>query len=213
MEKYASHEIFRADNLPAWKLRQKSFHEALEDAEKILSEGISIAVSVRVNKISCTHIHLPIIMTFQILDGPNVSRQQRQEIYDRFYVELGYRLMFIECVCENPEMLERNFKDILNYSTDYCDMHPEQALTDLTLKMAHYRAQYESPTLGCQGELPCPTIKLLDGGYGGVVAHGVVGVRESKILSYISTPKPTQQVFYFSRVCTTNYFIFDAHRI
>ncbi|GLV41683.1 6-phosphofructo-2-kinase [Carabus blaptoides fortunei] len=177
MEKYASHEMFRVDNLPAWKLRQKSFHEALEDAEKILNEGISIA----------------------ILDGPNVSRQQRQEIYDRFYVELGYRLMFIECVCENPEMLERNFKDILNYSTDYCDMHPEQALTDLTLKMAHYRAQYESPTLGSQGDLPCPTIKLLDGGYGGVVAHGVVGVRESKILSYISTPKPTQQVFYFSR--------------
>lgn len=134
------------------------------------------------------------------MDGPNVSRQQRQEIYDRFYTQLGYRVMFIECVCEVPEMLERNFKDILNYSTDYRDMHPEEALTDLTLKMAHYRAQYESPTLGSHGELPCPTVKLLDGGHGGVVAHGVTGVKESKILAYISNPRPTQQVLYFSRV-------------
>lgn len=45
MEKYGSHEIFRADNIPAWKLRQKSFHEALEDAKKILAEGTSITVS------------------------------------------------------------------------------------------------------------------------------------------------------------------------
>lgn len=108
--------------------------------------------------------------------------------------------MFIECVCDDPEMLERNFKDILNFSRDYVDMHPEQALMDLTLKMAHYRAQYESPTLGSHGELPVPIIKLLDGGYGGVVAYGVVGARESKILSYISVAKPPQQVLYFSRV-------------
>lgn len=129
-----------------------------------------------------------------------MSRAQREEIYNRFYTELGYRVMFIECVCEDPEMLERNFKDILNYSSDYCDMHSEKSLMDLTLKMAHYRTQYESPTLGSHGELPCPIIKLLDGGYGGVVAHGVVGVRESKILAYISVPKPQQQVLYFSRV-------------
>lgn len=108
--------------------------------------------------------------------------------------------MFIECVCEEPEMLERNFKDILHYSKDYRDMAPEQALIDLTQKMAHYRAQYESPTLGSHGELPCPIVKLLDGAYGGVVAYGVVGVRESKILAYISVPKPPQQVLYFSRV-------------
>lgn len=177
MEKYGSHEIFRADNIPAWKLRQKSFHEALEDAKKILAEGTSIT----------------------ILDGPNVSLHQRQEIYDTFYTELGYRVMFIECVCEIPDMLERNFKDILSHSSDYREMPAEQALTDLTLKMAHYRAQYQSPTLGSHGELPCPTVKLLDSGYGGVVAHGIVGVKESKILAYISNPKPAQQVIYFSR--------------
>lgn len=108
--------------------------------------------------------------------------------------------MFIECVCEEPEMLEHNFKDILNFSSDYIDMQPEQALIDLTQKMAHYRAQYESPTLGSHGELPCPIVKLLDSGYGGVVAYRVVGVKESKILAYISVPKPSQQFIYFSRV-------------
>lgn len=79
-------------------------------------------------------------------------------------------------------------------------MATEEALKDLTFKMAHYKAQYESPTLGSLWELPCPMVKLLDGGEGGVIAHGVTGVREGKILAYISTPKPYQQTLYFSRV-------------
>lgn len=179
MKKYASHEMFRADNLPAWRIRLQSFREALEDAAAWLSEpGHTVA----------------------ILDGPNVSRSQRQEIYDLAYTQLGFRLMFIECVCEDPAILERNFKEILLHSADYTDMETEEALKDLTLKMAHYKAQYESPSLGSKWELPCPVVKVLDGGYGGVVAHGISGPKESKILAYVATPKPTQQTLYFSRV-------------
>lgn len=178
MQKYGSHEMFKADNLPAWRIRQQSFREALEEAANWLQQpGHQVA----------------------ILDGPNVSRAQRQEIYDLIYGQLGYRVMFIECVCEDPIILERNFKEILQYSVDYRDMATEQALRDLTQKMAHYKAQYESPTLGSLWELPCPIVKLLDNGEGGVIAHGVNGVKESKILAYISTPKPIQQTLYFSR--------------
>lgn len=178
MEQYGSHEMFRADNLPAWRIRQQSFREALEEACDWLGQpGHTVAV----------------------LDGPNVSRAQRQEIYDLAHGQLGFRVMFIECVCEDPVLLERNFKEILQYSADYRDMATEEALKDLTNKMAHYKAQYESPTLGSLWELPCPVVKLLDGGEGGVIAHGVAGVKEAKILAYISTPKPYQQTLYFSR--------------
>ncbi|XP_030750065.1 6-phosphofructo-2-kinase/fructose-2,6-bisphosphatase-like [Sitophilus oryzae] len=178
MKKYASHEMFRADNLPAWRIRQQSFREALEEACDWLDE-------------SGHHV--------AILDGPNVSRSQRQEIYDLAHGQRGFRVMFIECVCEDPVLLERNFKEILQYGADYHDMATEQALKDLTFKMAHYKAQYESPTLGSLWELPCPMVKLLDGGDGGVIAHGVTGIKESKILAYVSTPKPYQQTLYFSR--------------
>lgn len=88
----------------------------------------------------------------------------------------------------------------MQYSADYKNMATEEALKDLTLKMAHYKAQYESPSLGSHWELPCPMIKVLDGGEGGVVAHGVIGTKESKILAYVSTPRPIQQTLYFSRV-------------
>lgn len=94
MKQYASHEMFRADNLPAWRIRLQSFREALEDAAVWLQEPDHQVA---------------------ILDGPNVSRSQRQEIYDLIYVQLGFRLMFIECVCEDPVVLERNFKEILQY--------------------------------------------------------------------------------------------------
>lgn len=176
--KYASHDMFRADNLPAWNIRQQSFKLALEDSAIWLQEkGHRVA----------------------ILDGPNVSRAQRQMIYDLVHDQLNYRVMFVECVCEDPIILEKNFKDILEYSVDYKDMATEEALKDLKCKMTHYQTQYESPSLGSHWELPCPIVKLLDGGYGGVVAHGVTGVTEAKILAYISIPRPTQQVLYFSR--------------
>nr|CAI5846448.1 unnamed protein product [Callosobruchus analis] len=81
--------MFRADNLPAWRVRQQSFREALEEAADWMRQPG--------NKVA-------------ILDGPNVSRSQRQEIYDLVYCQLGFRVMFIECVCEDPVMLERNFK-------------------------------------------------------------------------------------------------------
>lgn len=178
IKQYHSHEMFRADNLPAWRIRQQSFREALEEAADWLRRpGHQVA----------------------LLDGPNVSRAQRQEIYDLIYGQLGFRVMFIECVCEDPVLLERNFKEILQYSADYRNMATEEALKDLTHKMAHYKAQYESPTLGSLWELPCPMVKILDGGEGGIIAHGVSGPKESKILAYISTPKPYQQTLYFSR--------------
>ncbi|CAH1116028.1 unnamed protein product [Phaedon cochleariae] len=178
MQCYDSHEMFRADNLPAWRIRQQSFREALDEAAAWLRRpGNHVA----------------------ILDGPNVSRSQRQEIYDLIYGQLGFRVMFIECVCEDPVLLERNFKEILQYSADYKDKATEESLKDLTHKMAHYKAQYESPTLGSLWELPCPMVKILDGGEGGIIAHGVTGSKESKILAYVSTPKPYQQTLYFSR--------------
>jgi len=86
--KYDSHEMFRADNLPAMQIRQQSFREALEDAADWLK--------VTGHKVA-------------ILDGPNVSHAQRQEIYDLVYGKLGLRIMFIECVCEDPILLESNF--------------------------------------------------------------------------------------------------------
>ncbi|CAH1963307.1 unnamed protein product [Acanthoscelides obtectus] len=178
IKQYDSHEMFRAENLPMWRVRQQSFREALEDAAGWMRQPG--------NKVA-------------ILDGPNVSRSQRQEIYDLVYCQLGFRVMFIECVCEDPVMLERNFKEILQYSADYRNMATEEALKDLTHKMAHYKAQYESPTLGSLWELPCPMVKLLDAGEGGVIAHGVNGQMEGKILAYVSTPKPYQQTLYFSR--------------
>lgn len=175
---YASHEMFRADNIEALRVRQQSVRDAMNDAAQWLRDGHSIA----------------------ILDGPNVTKAQRQEVYDLIVEQLNFRVMFIECVCENKEMLERNVKDILIHSPDYRDMGTEKACTDLRLKLTHYKAQYESLEHGGYCEVPCATATLIDGGCGGVVAHGVKGIKEAAVLSYITIPKITnQQVLYFSR--------------
>lgn len=172
-----NHEMFCTD-LPTRDLKEKSFHEALQDAVNWLQE---------------TDNHIA------ILDGPNVSRKQRQDIYDLIH-ELHFKITFIECICEDPKILEQNIKDILKYNADYKDMATENALRDLTQKMTHYKVEYESPSLTNKCELNCPIIKLFDGGNSGILTHGITGIRESKILSYLAIPKKSQQVLYFSRV-------------
>ncbi|KAK4880430.1 hypothetical protein RN001_008576 [Aquatica leii] len=92
-----------------------------------------------------------------------------------------------------------NFKDILQYSGDYSSMAAKESLNDLTYKMAHYKAQYENPSLSNHWEIPCPIIKILKRGYRGMVAHRVIGTKKSKIIAFISISKSNQQVIYFSR--------------
>lgn len=72
-----------------------------------------------------------------------VTRAQRAEVFDYFSGQLGYRVLFIECVCDDPVVLERNYKDILRYSADYAGMDPVRAEEDLRLKVAHYIKSYE----------------------------------------------------------------------
>lgn len=42
---YASHEMFRADNLEALRVRQQSIRDAMKDAADYLKNGNTIAVS------------------------------------------------------------------------------------------------------------------------------------------------------------------------
>lgn len=109
---------------------------------------------------------------------------------------MGFRILFIECVCEDQELLERNIIEILRYSADYKSMSEEEAVDDLRKKMEHYMRQYEPIDSGLE---TVSFVRVEDMGET-VTAHKVAGQKESGILGYLSGMRGMPQTLYFTRV-------------
>lgn len=133
---------------------------------------------------------------FQIFDGTNITAQQRRDLRDHCVKDLGFRVLFIECICDDNDLMERNIIEILDYSADYKNMKRSEALDDLKNKMKHYTRQYE-PIDPVSEEINY--IRVENGGES-VSAHKLGGPRESMILGFLSNLKPMPQTIYFTRV-------------
>lgn len=49
------------------------------------------------------------ILSFQVLDGTNATRSQRENIYD-YCAKFGCKVLFIESICDDDDILSRNIK-------------------------------------------------------------------------------------------------------
>lgn len=170
---YGSHDIFRADNAQGSAIRRQSAREAVQDAVLWLKDGNSVA----------------------IFDGTNITREQRRELSEYCLSDMGFRILFIECVCEDQELLERNIIEILHYSADYKTMSEEDAVDDLRKKMEHYMRQYEP----IDAELETVSFVRIENVGETVTAHRVAGQKESGILGYLSGMRGLPQTLYFTR--------------
>ncbi|XP_050549702.1 6-phosphofructo-2-kinase/fructose-2,6-bisphosphatase isoform X1 [Spodoptera frugiperda] len=173
MALYGSHDIFRADNAQGSAIRRQSAREAVQDAVLWLKDGNSVA----------------------IFDGTNITREQRRELSEYCLSDMGFRILFIECVCEDQELLERNIIEILHYSADYKSMSEEEAVDDLRKKLEHYMRQYEP----IDAELETISFVRVENVGETVTAHRVAGQKESGILGYLSGMRGLPQTLYFTR--------------
>lgn len=136
----------------------------------------------------------------QIFDGTNVTRDQRRELHNYCVNEMGFRIVFIECVCEDQELLERNIIEILHYSADYKGMTEDEAVDDLRKKLEHYMRQYE-PVDASVEDIHFVRVENMGET---VTAHKVSGQKESGILGYLSGMRTLPQTLYFTRVSFDN---------
>lgn len=136
-----------------------------------------------------------LVALLQIFDGTNITREQRREL-DDYVSDMGFRILFIECVCEDQVLLERNIIEILHYSADYKNMSAEEAVDDLKKKLEHYMRQYEPIDATVE---KISFVRVEDMGET-VTAHKVAGQKESGILGYLSGMRGQPQTLYFTRV-------------
>ncbi|RHY28519.1 hypothetical protein DYB32_005911 [Aphanomyces invadans] len=79
-----------------------------------------------------------------IYDGTNSTLERRLWIQERVSKSDGYHLLFIESICEDERIIERNIIDTKLRSPDYKATSPEEAVADFRARIAMYRKNYEA---------------------------------------------------------------------
>ncbi|KAJ8269196.1 hypothetical protein COCON_G00118030 [Conger conger] len=121
VKEYSSYDFFKPDNQDALKIRQQCALAALSDVKSYLTEeGGQIAV----------------------FDATNTTRNRRDMILN-FGNENGFKIFFIESVCEDPNVIATNIMEVKVSSPDYQDCNKMDALEDFQKRIECYRQSYE----------------------------------------------------------------------
>ncbi|CAK9065754.1 unnamed protein product [Durusdinium trenchii] len=80
-----------------------------------------------------------------IFDATNTTTRRRQRIIDKCRQVTGITPVFVESICENKEILERNYTLKL-MNDDYRNMDPVKARLDFVRRVEEYKSRYQTVT-------------------------------------------------------------------
>ncbi|XP_021706730.1 6-phosphofructo-2-kinase/fructose-2,6-bisphosphatase isoform X1 [Aedes aegypti] len=190
---YRSHEFFRPDNEVAMAIRQHCAEMALQDVCQWLENGGEVAV----------------------FDATNSTRERRRMIKDIIVNKMGYKLFFVESICDDPQIIEQNImikvsgleylpplvsfngiEEVKVSSPDYRNMNMDEALNDFRLRIEHYQERYEPLVEEIETDLSY--MKIYNTGEK-VVVHKHEGHIQSRIVYYLMNIHITPRTIYLTR--------------
>nr|XP_029731472.1 6-phosphofructo-2-kinase/fructose-2,6-bisphosphatase isoform X1 [Aedes albopictus] len=190
---YRSHEFFRPDNEVAMAIRQHCAEMALQDVCQWLENGGEVAV----------------------FDATNSTRERRRMIKDIIVHKMGFKLFFVESICDDPQIIEQNImikvsgleylpplvsfngiEEVKVSSPDYRNMNMEEALNDFRLRIEHYQERYEPLVEEIETDLSY--MKIYNTGEK-VVVHKHEGHIQSRIVYYLMNIHITPRTIYLTR--------------
>uniref|UniRef100_A0A8D0V8Q3 6-phosphofructo-2-kinase/fructose-2,6-biphosphatase 1 n=1 Tax=Sus scrofa TaxID=9823 RepID=A0A8D0V8Q3_PIG len=118
---YKNYEFFLPDNMEALLIRKQCALAALKDVHNYLSheEG---------------HV--------AVFDATNTTRERRSLIL-QFAKEHGYKVFFIESICNDPDVIAENIRQVKLGSPDYIDCDREKVLEDFLKRIQCYEVNYQ----------------------------------------------------------------------
>ncbi|XP_022901218.1 6-phosphofructo-2-kinase/fructose-2,6-bisphosphatase 1 isoform X2 [Onthophagus taurus] len=171
---YRSHEFFKQDNAEAMAIRTQCAVEALQDVCLWLENGGEVAV----------------------FDATNSTMDRRRIIHDIVVKKMGFKLFFVESICNDPKIIEQNIKEVKVGSPDYAAMTSDAALADFLLRIQHYQDRYQP--LMEEKESDVSFMKIYNTGEK-VVVHKHEGHIQARIVYYLMNIHITPRTIYLSR--------------
>uniref|UniRef100_A0A8B9JC20 6-phosphofructo-2-kinase/fructose-2,6-biphosphatase 1 n=1 Tax=Astyanax mexicanus TaxID=7994 RepID=A0A8B9JC20_ASTMX len=131
----------------------------------------------------------------QVFDATNTTRERRGVIIS-FAKEKGYKVFFIESICDDPEIIEANIMEVKLSSPDYEDCDKEEALDDFVKRIECYKTNYVS--LDEEKDRHLSYIKIFNVGSRYLV-NRVQDHIQSRIVYYLMNIHVTPRSIYLSR--------------
>jgi broad specificity phosphatase PhoE/predicted kinase len=78
-----------------------------------------------------------------IYDATNSTRERRQLILSRIHDE-PVQVIFIESICEDPDIINTNLRETKLHSPDFTNVNPEEALQQFIARIEYYKRAYET---------------------------------------------------------------------
>ena len=78
-----------------------------------------------------------------IYDAANITKQRREDIKAILLLR-NVHCVFIECLCDDPQLILRDIDDTIKFSPDYVGVDHEIAVKDMQRRIEHYENVYES---------------------------------------------------------------------
>ncbi|XP_053551496.1 6-phosphofructo-2-kinase/fructose-2,6-bisphosphatase 1 isoform X2 [Bombina bombina] len=121
VQTYKNYEFFRADNEDAMRIRKQCALNALRDVNIYLSQEAG-------------HV--------AVFDATNTTRERRSLIL-QFAKERGYKVFFIESICDDLDIIAENITQVKLSSPDYKDCDREKVVEDFLKRIECYQMTYE----------------------------------------------------------------------
>uniref|UniRef100_H3B1H5 6-phosphofructo-2-kinase/fructose-2,6-biphosphatase 4a n=1 Tax=Latimeria chalumnae TaxID=7897 RepID=H3B1H5_LATCH len=171
---YKSFEFFLPDNEEGLKIRKQCALTALNDVRQYLGvEGGHVAV----------------------FDATNATRERR-DIILKFAEMNGYKVFFVESVCEDPEIIGANIVQVKLCSPDYMNCNNDEAVEDFMKRIECYKNSYQTLDEVLGRDLSF--IKIMDVGRRYLV-NQVLDHIQSRIVYYLMNIHITPRSIYLCR--------------
>uniref|UniRef100_A0A673I0W0 6-phosphofructo-2-kinase/fructose-2,6-bisphosphatase 4-like n=1 Tax=Sinocyclocheilus rhinocerous TaxID=307959 RepID=A0A673I0W0_9TELE len=131
----------------------------------------------------------------QVFDATNTTRERRATIM-RFAEQNGYKVFFVESVCEDPKVIAENIVQVKLGSPDYTDRNTEEAIQDFMKRIKCYENSYQPLDENLDRELSY--IKIMDVGQRYLV-NRVLDHIQSRIVYYLMNIHITPRSIYLCR--------------
>jgi len=170
-----SHEFFDHSNQEGMKVRRQVCEEGLVDLFSWIENNKG---------------------EIAVFDATNTTRERRRLLHQRIVVEKGFKLFFVESICNDDTIVESNIKEVKTASPDYVNVDEERVMQDFKKRIQHYQEQYQ--TLDEALESDFSFMKIYDCGTK-VIVHKHEGHIQSRIVYYLMNIKVVPRTLYLSR--------------
>uniref|UniRef100_A0AAR2KM52 6-phosphofructo-2-kinase domain-containing protein n=1 Tax=Pygocentrus nattereri TaxID=42514 RepID=A0AAR2KM52_PYGNA len=174
VQAYKNFEFFSPDNEEAMKIRKACALAALKDVSAYFTQDHGQVA---------------------VFDATNTTRERR-EIILSFAKENGYKVFFVESICDDPEVIAENIKQVKLSSPDYINCDKEEAVKDFLKRIECYKVTYVS--LDDDRDRNLSYIKIFNAGIRYLV-NRVQDHIQSRIVYYLMNIHVTPRTIYLCR--------------